>query len=97
MATSSKWIIGVVIVILIILGYWMFSRSAQAPMTNTAPTVATTTDRSTVTPSVSVVANPSDSSDTAINQDLSNIDAQINSLNTDTTNVDQGLNDKSVQ
>ena len=69
------WII--VILIIIIGGVWWWNASQSA----TAIAPATT----------STINSPSDTSDAALNQDLSSVDSQMNGLQSDNTAVDQSL------
>ena len=69
------WII--VILIIIIGGVWWWNASQSA--TVFAPTTTST------------ITSPSDTSNAALNQDLSSVDSQMNGLQSDNTAVDQSL------
>lgn len=90
--TSKIVIMVVVIVVAVILLY--FSLSSQ-PSTGLAPTqqgIAKNNNQASGESAGNVpVVNPQDTSDTAINNDLSNIDNQMQGLNTDSNNINQSL------
>lgn len=75
---SSRTLIAVVVVILVILGaYWYFS--AQSAVTQPNSQSASQT----------LGTSASDTSDASLNQDSAAIDAQMNSLNADATAANQ--------
>jgi hypothetical protein len=97
MAYTSKILAGIVAVLVIGFGGWWYMHtsantmqpsSGQVGMTSGASTPAQTTfnaNANGATPS-------SDTSDSAMAQDATNIDGQMNGLTTDNANTDQGLN-----
>ena len=94
MSTNSKItlaIIIIVVLILVVLGFWYYGSQGAA---NVVTPVATTTD-SIVTPAPinqsPDINAPTDSSDAAIDGDLTAIDAQFKNLDSDTATVDQAL------
>ena len=74
--SAKVWWI-VIILIIIIGGVWWWNASQSATA------IAPVTD--------STVSSPSDTSNVALNQDLSSVDSQMNGLQSDNTAVDQSL------
>ena len=94
MSNTSKTVIWVVVVLIVLGGVWMLldkptDEYAVAP----APTVTTTETApqdqgaamTTTTATTASVSNPSDTSDASINSDSAAIDAQMKGLNTDSS------------
>ena len=80
--------------IVVAVGAWWYISSSQKPV-SVAPTqqnIATNSNQNSTQTTGSVSsANPQNTSDAAINSDLSAIDTQMNGLNTDSNNVNQSL------
>ena len=79
-------------IIIVVIFAILWNRGSQQIETPIVPVVSTT-------PKVEVVQTvikSSGSSDSALDQDASIIDKELNSLNTDSANLDQSLNDKPV-
>ena len=104
MTTTAKTILWIIVAIVVIGAIWWWvsmSQTATAPTTgqanqpaaNIPTTNINSTASSTTTPGVSAT----DSSNAALQTDLSNIDTQMNGFSSDNTNVNNGLNDQPVQ
>ncbi len=100
MLKLSKVILGILIILIIgYVWYFMSSPKETVPMKETV----TTTTATTTTPETPVVTkqvpiiqsvlttNANDSSDTALADDLKNIDGQSASLSVDTQTIDQNI------
>ncbi len=77
MSKTAKTILIIIILIAVIAIIW-----AYIPKSNTVETNQSQEQESTY------VASTTDTSDTAINQDMSNLDAQLNDLNSDEANLE---------
>jgi hypothetical protein len=91
MSKASQATLWVVLAVLVIGGIWWWSMSnngSYSPSSTYNPG-ATSTSQSN--------GAPSDNSDQAINQDMTNANAQINGFSSDSASIDQGLNDQPVQ
>ena len=90
MSTSVKIVIGIVAVVVVFGGIWFVIQSqiAKAPESTSTESV----------PIASVPSTPAvqDTSDTALNDAVTNLDIQINALAADSAQVDQGLNDQAI-
>ena len=85
MTKSSKIIIWAIVILVIVAGiWWYFSRPSASP---TQP-IQTGSAGGTVT--------AGNNSNAALDQDLSTIDSQLNSLSADSASIDQGLNDQPI-
>ena len=90
----------VVIIIIVIIGWWYFANLA-APTASTTPSngvnnapLGAQTDNSSasaVIPVAGLTTPSSDSSNAALNSDLSSIDAQATGLSDDSSNINQSL------
>lgn len=81
--SSKPLIICIVILVLAILGWWYFKTpTATAPIQQAQEAAP-----AQVVQNTSDISNPSDTSDAALNQDFTAVDAQMSSLNTDITNA----------
>ena len=109
MSSSSKiWIaIGVIVVIIIIILAVVGWSSNQVPTTNSTTASATNgganpsntqgvDQNAPLMSKTSAASSVGVSSNSSLNQDLTNIDTQLNGLNTDSASADQGLNDQPV-
>ena len=89
--TTRAWTIGIIILIVIVILGWLYfykSDNKNAMQNSTA----TTTENAVATTSIATdISSSTDTSDTALDQDLLNVDTQINGLNTDSSNIDQTL------
>ena len=90
MSKTSIILIIVIVIVVIIIGILLYASLSQRPVKVTQNTTVSTEPSPQPTNGASV--NPQDTSDTAINSDLSAVDTQINGLNTDSNNVNQSLN-----
>jgi cytoskeletal protein RodZ len=89
MSTISQLLILFIVVVILLGGMWWFYFSMQTP----APVVTTTATTPTQTQPQPVQQNTvSDTSDTGLASDVSNIDTQMSASNTDATSTDQSLN-----
>ena len=97
MSRSLKITLWVIVAIVVIGGIWWYvswQQTAQAP----APTSSNTQQQGAVGGNVPGPAGLSaGNSNTALTQDLSSLDAQLNGLASDSASVDQGLNDQPIQ
>ncbi len=73
--TGKTWTTIIVIIVIVIIGWLWYKNSSSAPSTETSGPATST----------------SDSSDVALQQDLSSVDGQMNDLNGDEVNADQGM------
>jgi hypothetical protein len=97
MSKTSKITIGVIIVIIAVIVWFLMAGknpvsvqpTSSAPAPQNAPAPASTSSEGLST-------SPTDTSNAALNQDLTSIDAQLNGLASDSANIDQGLNDQPV-
>ncbi len=85
MSNTSKTIIWIIVVIIVILGLYLifFPSGSMTPSEYYSSTEPVSTVSAT------------DTSDQALNQDMTNVDAQSGALNSDNTNVDAGINQSS--
>ncbi len=105
MSSTGKITLWVVIILVVVVGgvwWWVASRGAGAGNGLGAPSAST---------GAAAVANPSSASSTAaassslpqgnsnqaINQEMTDINAQMNGLSSDTASVSQSMNDQPVQ
>jgi len=75
-------VILIVLVVLVIIGAIWYGK----------PKAVQETPQAYVPSSAGLTTSASDTSDAALQADLSSVGAQLNSLNTDTTNINQSLN-----
>ncbi|HUO50592.1 MAG TPA: hypothetical protein VMU25_03485 [Candidatus Paceibacterota bacterium] len=98
---STKTVVWIIILILVVLGVWYFwsqSQTAASPSSVTPTTTQTTTQTSQVPAQTSgTQAAAPDNSDQSLNNDLTQIDAQTSAANQSSASVDQSFNDQSVQ
>lgn len=103
MTQKIQVIIGVIVVIAIIIGAWLFISSQ--PLTIETPTFQEQTglpdpalDADTVGKTAKPDATAAETDPNAsIDQDLSDIDAEVQNLNADNANIDAGLNEGATQ
>jgi predicted negative regulator of RcsB-dependent stress response len=82
--SSKPLIVCIIILVLAILGWWYF----KTPQSSTAqPVPVAQVSSTTPAQNTSDISNPADTSDAALNQDMTNIDAQMTGLNTDVSNA----------
>ena len=102
MSTSAKVILGIVIVVIIAGGIWVWKSSAPSA-TNTA---ANTNQPAANTPSANNASSgsqtqtgvsASDNSNAALQASLSNVDSKMSGFSSDNASVNQGMNDQPVQ
>ena len=101
MSSTGKITLWVVIILVVVVGgvwWWVASQGAGtnggvAPSTGTAAVVNPSSASSTASASSSL---PQGNSNQAINQEMTNINAQMNGLSSDTASVNQSLNDQPV-
>jgi predicted negative regulator of RcsB-dependent stress response len=91
---STKAIVWIIVILLIILGVWYFWSSHNSPQT--APATSSTAQTSSQTTG-SPQTLSSGESNADLNADLNAIDTQTNSANSDSASVDQSFNDQPVQ
>ncbi|MFH1246239.1 MAG: hypothetical protein V1489_00495 [Candidatus Liptonbacteria bacterium] len=87
---SSKiwaWAAGIVVVVALI--GWAMVRNTNVSTNNEA-------NQSGAGTGATVTNSSTDTSNAALDKDLSNIDSQLNGLASDTANIDQSLNDQPI-
>lgn len=92
--STSKLIIGIVVVLVLIGGFWLWSeqRATPAPSAaNVTPTTGGNTAAQQTNTTGGIIASPNDASDASLNADLSAIDNQLNGLSADNAAADQSL------
>jgi hypothetical protein len=97
MPNSTKIGIAVVAVIIIVGGIWWWNMSAPQPqpaVVENTPSGGTVANGNNPTQGGAILA--SGNSDTALDQNLAQVDAQLSALSSDSASVDQGLNDQPV-
>ena len=98
MSASTKTVIGILIGIIVIGGAWWLLASRNAgPSSPTAPTAETnpgTMPAATTSPAQAQAPAivSTDTSDAALNQDLTNIDSELNGISADSAAVDTSMN-----
>jgi cytoskeletal protein RodZ len=106
MSTGIKATIWVVVAVVVIGGgvwWWMsMTQSTNAPsayQNNPAPTSASTANSGTSSSgsSGSGSISATDTSDAALQSDLSVVDSQTNNFSSDNNNVNQGMSDQETQ
>lgn len=98
MSTTGKVILWIVIAVVVVGGgiwWWVASQSNTA--TTPAPGYGTPAAATTTAPSATSTSYPQGDSDQSINQDMTNVGAQINGLDSDNASVTQSMNDLPVQ
>jgi hypothetical protein len=94
----TKWIIGIVVVVIAAGALWWSGWLGSMHMSPVATTqTATTTPSQTAPAPINGMSASNDNSDAAITQDTAAIDAQMQGLNSDNANTDSSLNDQPVQ
>lgn len=102
---TKTWILVIAATIIVGLGWWWYMTQSSvntppstAPVESITPPPAPPTESAANIPGGSTSVNPKveDTSDAALDQDLSIIDGQMVSLTSDTANVDKGMNDQPV-
>ena len=91
---STKAIVWIVVILLVILGVWYFWSSQNSPQA--APATSSTSQTSGQT-NGSSQALSSGNSNADLNADLNTIDSQTSAANSDSASVDQSFNDQPVQ
>jgi hypothetical protein len=71
-------------------------QNAPADTQPTAPATNNNATDNTDTNAATTATPASDTSDTAIDKDLSSVDSQVKGLSTDSASIDQGLNDQPI-
>ena len=89
MSKSSKTILIIIILIAIIAIIWTYIPKSVGYHGGTQVNITSLENN--------YVASTTDTSDSAINQDMSNLDSQLNDLNSDESNVDASLASSSNQ
>ncbi len=98
MTTKAKtilWIIIAIVVIGAVWWWWSMGQTATAPTTGQANQPTSTSTLSNGVSGSGVSAT--DSSNAALQTDLSNIDGQMNGFSSDNASITQGSNDQEVQ
>ena len=104
MSKIWKMILWIVIIVIVVGGgiwWWMASQNSAPAATTAVPAAsnavgATGTSGATATGAQSA-SYPQGSSDQAINQDMTSVDAQLGGLTSDNASVTQSMNDQPVQ
>ena len=95
MPKTGKIILWIVIAVIVIGGIWWWAAGqAGAPTAPGGNNASTTNSTASTTASSSY---PQGSSNQSINQDMTNVNAQLNGLNSDNASVTQSMNDQPVQ
>jgi len=99
MSKTGKMILWIVIAIIVIGGIWWWiadrGNVATAPSNGTSGEINTTSTENTST--TASTSYPQGDSDQSINQDVTNLNAQLSGLNSDNASVTQSMNDQSAQ
>jgi len=91
MSKGLKITLWIAVILIVVLGIWWLSTSFSNQQTNSMQG-SVNTNNAQVASEATDTSITSGNSDSDLNQDLGNIDAQMNSLNTDSSNVNQSLN-----
>lgn len=94
MSKTSKIVIWVVLAIIVVTAIVLFSATRNTAAPGEQGYYAPTSQNAPAPGSLSTA--PTNTSDAALNQDLANIDAGMNSISSDSASIDQGLNDQPV-
>lgn len=95
MQSTGKIILWVVVAIIVLGGlYYWYMQSHQTAMPASDSVSAASSDTSAE--NGPALASGSDTSDVALQSDLSGMDGQMSAMDSDTASIDQGLNDKPV-
>lgn len=93
MSTSLKVTVWIIVIIVVVAGiWWWYSSAHQQNVAVNLPTQNVQNSQpSATTPVAGLATSPKDSSDAALNTDLSTIDNQMKDLNTDSASVNASL------
>jgi cytoskeletal protein RodZ len=102
MSKTGKIILWVVIAVIVIGGIWWWWVASQSAAPAMAPAMNGTSTGANMaaasgTPASASTSYPQGDSDQSINQDMTNLNAQMNGLNSDNASVTQSMNDQPVQ
>jgi hypothetical protein len=100
MSTTGKavlWIVGIVIVVGGGIWWWMASHPSNGSMDMNNMPGMTQTSTAAMASSTASSSLPQGDSDQSIDQEMTDINAQMNGLSSDTANVNQSMNDQPVQ
>ena len=96
---SILWTVIVVVAAVIVVWLYIANSGAGAPAVqptgDNSGNAPAASDNGSVT-SPAATSNPNDSSNSALDQDLSNVDQQLNGMSSDTQSINSGLNDQPV-
>ena len=87
------WVV-VLIIVIVVIAWFVISQGTSAPTAPTAQNAPATNGAPSASGSLST--SPADTSNAALNQDLTSINSELNGLASDSANVNQGLNDQPV-
>ncbi|MES2134887.1 MAG: hypothetical protein V4449_01435 [Patescibacteria group bacterium] len=93
MSGNIKVAIGVVLVAVVIGGLYYWYSSTKSDV---APAVVAD-QTATPAPTGPTLPSGSDTSDTALGQDVASVDADVSAMTSDTASIDSGMNDTAVQ
>ena len=101
MSSTTKVVIWIVVIVAIILGgFFYFSQSNQSAVPAGSASQTSPSDQSQ-TPAYGANGgtgvSATDTSDAALDSDMSNVDGQMNDLKGDSANADAGINATSTQ
>ncbi len=100
MSKGSAKVWWIIIILIIIIGgvwWWNSSQSATVVAPESNPSVTATQTNSAPAAAVSgLQTSPTDTSNTALNQDLNSVDSQMSGLSSDNAAVDQSLSSSSA-
>lgn len=94
MSSATKTILALVALIIVVLAGWTWYELSQPSVPTAASTVPVTDNSVSAAPAQPAasaapagMSAPNDTSDAAINQDVTSLDAQLGGLNTDSSNL----------
>jgi hypothetical protein len=94
MSSTTKTIVWIVIVVIVILGIWYFVQLKSQPSNSQIDSsVASAAQQSAVD---NYQPSPKNVSDDSVDKDMTNIDANIKALDNDSAQADQSLNDQPI-
>jgi hypothetical protein len=96
MTSALKAVLWILVAIVVIGGAYYWYESTHPSVAPVAVGSQTSTSTQASVPAGPTLASGSDTSDAALQQDLSGMDSQMSVMNSDTAAIDQGLNDTPV-
>jgi len=97
-SSVKVWIVAAVVVLATLFIWWLSSgQSGNVKVPDNASAIPPQDQSQPSSVGPGSASSPSDTSDSALDGDLSSIDAQLKGLNADASSVDQGLNDQPIE